>query len=257
MGTNGLNLLKSYEKCPLKAYWDSLGKVWTIGWGHTANVTQGLVWTQLQADNTLKADMLAYGNTVNKYIHVPINQNQFDAMTDLCFNIGQSTVNGFPSSSVVRDFNNKNLAPIPNDFRLWDRAGGNVSAGLLRRRNDEVKLFLTPIKVNSTPAKTNNNTNAIKDAQKQAQAVKDNAKIKAQTNANNLAKANALKASEALKKAQLTKSASAIAIAQKAVDMQKKNNVVAPNTTKVKVLKSGMGILGLITLMFLYKGYDL
>jgi lysozyme len=266
MGTNGLKLLTSYEKCPLTAYWDTVGKIWTIGWGHTKGVYQGMTETQLQADNVLKNDMLAYGKTVNNSIHASINQNQFDAMVDLCYNIGQSPINGFPNSSVVKDFNNGNIKAVPADFRKWDMAKGHFVQGLLNRRNAEINLFNTPdnAKKASTPAKTNNNTNAVDDAKKKANQVKANAVIKAKQKANDLAKANAINAKKALEKAKLTKNANAIKQAQINLNKVKVNPVnikqdkQSQNITKTKVLKSGIGFLGIIaTIVLLNKGYDL
>jgi hypothetical protein len=107
------------------------------------------------------------------------------------------------------------------------------------------------------PMISNNNTNAVKDAQKEQQAKIDNAKIVAKQKATDLAKANAIKAQAVLNKAKLTKDKTAIANAQKNVNAQKK---VSPTITPSKkfVLKSGFGVLGLlVTMMFLRNGYDL
>jgi len=105
----------------------------------------------------------------------------------------------------------------------------------------------------------NNNTNAVLDAQKAQAAKVANAKIVAQTNANELAKANALKASQALAKAKLTKDPGQIAKAQASVNSQKKNSVIpTQNKTKANVLKGGFGLVGLISLIIVFKyGYDL
>ncbi|MGL4675515.1 MAG: lysozyme, partial [Wohlfahrtiimonas sp.] len=48
-GQKGIELIKEFEGCKLKAYQDSVG-VWTIGYGHTKNVRKGDVITQTQAD---------------------------------------------------------------------------------------------------------------------------------------------------------------------------------------------------------------
>jgi len=53
----GLTLLKDFEKCRLQSYQDS-GGVWTVGWGHTGpEVTQGMTYTQQQADAQLQKDL--------------------------------------------------------------------------------------------------------------------------------------------------------------------------------------------------------
>ena len=74
-------------------------------------------------------------------------------MVDLCYNIGQDQKKGFPSSSLVRDFNNGNLKACPDDFRKWNMAGGKPVQGLTNRRNKEVALFNTAVKTgNATPS---------------------------------------------------------------------------------------------------------
>lgn len=73
---------------------------------------------------------------------VDISQNQFDALVSFCYNVG---INGFQGSSVLKDVNNSNFDAVPADLRMWDKAGGQVSDGLLNRRNNEVKLWLGQI----------------------------------------------------------------------------------------------------------------
>ena len=54
---DGIALIKSFEGCILKSYLDQ-GGVWTIGWGHTGDdVSEGLVWTQDQADAAFLSDL--------------------------------------------------------------------------------------------------------------------------------------------------------------------------------------------------------
>jgi hypothetical protein len=115
-----------------------------------------------------------------------------------------------------------------------------------------------------TPALKNNNTNAVNDAKKKADAIKANAKIIATKKANDLAKANALKASQVLAKAKLTNNKNAINKAQLELNKIKLNPTKIPtepneaNGTKAKVLKSGFGFLGIIAMVIVFKyGYDL
>lgn len=109
------------------------------------------------------------------------------------------------------------------------------------------------------PTINNNNTNATKDAQNALNAKNANAKIVAQKNATDLAKANAIKAQQALNKAKLTKDKNTINEAQKKVNTLSKDKVTAPiSSTKKIVLKSGFGVLGMLaTLIVLRNGYDL
>ena len=87
----GVELIAKYEGCRLEAYKCPAG-VWTIGYGHTAGVTQGQTLPSKEAAKTLlKEDLKKYGGYVNScvkkgMIAFPINQNQFDALTSFCYN---------------------------------------------------------------------------------------------------------------------------------------------------------------------------
>jgi hypothetical protein len=128
------------------------------------------------------------------------------------------------------------------------------------------KAHLTKYDVGYSPtgnktAVNNNNTNAVKDAQKKANEKIANDKILAQRKADEVAKQNAIKADEVLKKAKLTKDNEAIKKAQANVDKQKiipkQKADITPNTKKT-VLKSGFGFLGLLAIIIVfYNGYDL
>jgi lysozyme len=275
MGKGGLDLLKSYEKCPTKnglvtAYWDSVGKVYTIGWGHTGGVKQGQTETQKQADDMLKSDILKYATTVNQYVKKPMNQNQFDAFTDFCFNIGQDPQRGFPSSSAVKDFNLGNTKAVPNDMLKWNKAGGVYSQGVVNRRKAEIKLFntaSTATKV-ATPSANNANTDAVKDAQKKKDAKTASDKALANKKAIEDKKIADKKAQDILNKAKITKDAQKIKDAQTALDKQKATKAktvpedtkkasdsTTGNTSANKLVKSSISLIGVLSLIFLAKGY--
>ena len=132
----GLALIKAYEGFQLKAYLCPSGK-WTIGYGHTAGVTQGMTITQAQADSFLKKDVEKFEKLVEKYNgKYNWNQNEFDALVSFAFNIGsidQLTANG-----------TRNRATIAAKLLEYTKAEGKVLTGLLKRRKEERALFLTP-----------------------------------------------------------------------------------------------------------------
>lgn len=149
MKTNkaGIDLIKSFEGCRLKAYPDPAtgGEPYTIGWGLTSaagiiKVTPGLRITQEQADAYLVQSLSKYEEAVSKALKVAPTANQFSACVSLCFNIGPGA---FAKSSVARKFNAGDMAGAAKSFLLWNRAAGKVMAGLTRRREAEKKLFLT------------------------------------------------------------------------------------------------------------------
>ncbi|MGX6999928.1 lysozyme [Caballeronia sp. KNU42] len=133
----GLSLTESFEGCNLTAYQDSVG-VWTIGYGHTQGVAQGMTCTQTQAEQWLLADVANAEAAVNRLVHIAMSQEEFDALVDFTFNLG---IGNFAGSTLLRLLNVRDIAGAANEFEKWDLAGGVVVAGLLRRRQAEQALF--------------------------------------------------------------------------------------------------------------------
>ena len=52
----GIELIKQFEGCRLKAYKDAVG-VWTIGYGHTVDVKECIEISQHQADVIHQVDL--------------------------------------------------------------------------------------------------------------------------------------------------------------------------------------------------------
>lgn len=135
---NGLALTEQFEGCRLTAYQDQVG-VWTIGYGHTGDdVVAGLTITQAQAQDLLAGDVSSAAKCVNQVVTIALTQNEFDALTDFVFNLGSGN---FTGSTLLRDLNAGNFTAAAAQFDLWDRAGGTVVAGLLRRRQAETAIF--------------------------------------------------------------------------------------------------------------------
>lgn len=140
-GKAGIELIKKFEGCRLEAYKCPAG-VWTIGYGHTVEVQKGQKISAAQAEALLRSDLERFEKKVDKYREYCWNQNEFDALVSFAFNIGnidQLTANGTRSRSVISE-----------KFLLYNKAGGKVLTGLVRRRNAERDLFLTPCTVGVT-----------------------------------------------------------------------------------------------------------
>ena len=135
---NGINLIKSFEGCKLTAYKCPAG-VWTIGYGHTKGVKQGMKISQLQADTYLKNDLKTYENYVSKYVKVTLNQNQFDALVSFTFNCGGGALK---SSTLLKKLNNGDYTGAANELLRWNKSNGKELAGLTKRRKTEKALFL-------------------------------------------------------------------------------------------------------------------
>jgi len=146
----GLQLTERFEGCRLTAYADVTG-VPTVGYGHTGKaitirdgyvlpaVVVGDVWTQQMCDDALQSDIAWASNAVNTMLTFPINQQEFDALVDWVFTIG---VPRFAKSSAIDLLNSGNLAAAAAVLCLYDKAGGKVIAGLLRRRQAEMAEFV-------------------------------------------------------------------------------------------------------------------
>lgn len=141
MGSLGLALLKSFEGKSLTSYDDGVG-VWTIGYGTTringVKVTRGMTISDSQAEEYLRADLNSFEKTVNEVVKVPLNQNQFDALVSLTYNIGSSA---FTNSTLLRKLNARDYKGASDQFLVWNKGGGKVMRGLVRRREAEKKLF--------------------------------------------------------------------------------------------------------------------
>jgi lysozyme len=134
----GLALTEQFEGCRLTAYQDQVG-VWTIGYGHTGlDVKPGMTVTSAQAEALLAQDVLSAAACVNNVVVVKITQEEFDALVDFVFNLG---VGAFSGSTMLRKLNAGDFTGAAAQFDLWDRAGGAIVAGLLRRREAEAELF--------------------------------------------------------------------------------------------------------------------
>jgi lysozyme len=75
---------------------------------------------------------------VNTLVHISLTQGEFDAVTDLVYNIGAGN---FATSTMLKLLNDNEIALAAEEFEKWDKAGGKVVAGLLRRRTAEKVEF--------------------------------------------------------------------------------------------------------------------
>jgi len=136
----GLALTEQFEGLQLTAYQDPVG-VWTIGYGHTGpDVVPGLTITQEQASDLLLQDVSGAVAAVNRLVTIPLTQNQFDALVDFTFNVGQGNL---ASSTLLRELNAGNTAGAAAQFLVWVYAKGVELPGLVTRRQAEAALFQT------------------------------------------------------------------------------------------------------------------
>ena len=133
----GLGLIKKFEGCELEAYKCAAG-VWTIGYGSTKGVKEGDTITQEQADDLLLHEMEEYEGYIKDAVTVDLKQNQFDALVAWTYNLGPTNL---IESTLLKRLNGDDLADVPHQIRRWNKAGGKVLDGLIRRREAEALLF--------------------------------------------------------------------------------------------------------------------
>ncbi len=133
----GQDLTEQFEGVRLVAYQDSVG-VWTIGYGHTAGVQEGNTCTKDQADEWLQEDIQTVVAQINRDITVTLTQGEFDSLVDFGFNLG---THALENSTLWADLQAGDFDGAAAQFPRWDKAGGVVVAGLLRRRLAEQQEF--------------------------------------------------------------------------------------------------------------------
>ena len=137
IGQKGIDLIKHFEGCELNAYKCPAG-VWTIGYGHIKGVSEGMSITQEQAEQMLLDELKEYENYINELVTVNLSQNQFDALVSWVYNLGPANLQ---SSTLLKVLNSGDYSGVPAQIERWNKAGGKVLEGLIRRREAESALF--------------------------------------------------------------------------------------------------------------------
>ncbi|MGD9665682.1 MAG: lysozyme [Novosphingobium sp.] len=146
-GAQALALIRSFEGCARRrqdgryeAYPDpgTGGTPWTIGWGATgSDVRPGTVWTAAQCDARLERDVARHALDVERALgDAPTTQAQFDALVSFHFNTG-----AIGRATLTRKHASGDYAGAQAEFARWNKAGGKVLRGLVRRREEEAALY--------------------------------------------------------------------------------------------------------------------
>jgi lysozyme len=131
-------LIKRFEGYREFAYRDSAG-VWTIGYGTTAGVYPGQKTDREEAEQRLKnhieREVEPY---IDQYVNVPLNADQRAALISFVYNLGAGN---FLNSTLLAKLNAGDYEGAAAEFPKWNKAGGQVLRGLVRRRKAEKDLF--------------------------------------------------------------------------------------------------------------------
>jgi len=172
----GLGIIKFFESCELEAYPDpgsqlglectrfklpmrhyrqvpswakKDGKPWTIGYGHTGkDVFPGKLITKAEAEELLLEDVEYFEKGVLRLVKVELTENQFSALVSFAYNCGldedtDDKAEGLGDSTLLKLVNQKEFVKAADQFLVWTKAKGKTLPGLVKRREEERKLFLS------------------------------------------------------------------------------------------------------------------
>lgn len=136
--SEGISFIESWEKFSPIPYPDAGGRM-TIGFGHLIQPGESTDPITIdEGTDLLHCDLICSEDVVNDAVNVFLSQSEFDALVSLCFNIG---IGAFKNSTLVKLINGSNLPAAAQQFTRWDHINGQVSSGLLHRRQAEELIF--------------------------------------------------------------------------------------------------------------------
>jgi len=120
------------------------GGRWVVGFGHTKGAREGVVVSKTQAMAILQQyDLPPIEEFIGDALLAPLNQNEFDALVSLVFNIG---LEAFRTSDVLAFLNSGEKLAAGEAFTAWRKARLNgrliIVDALIRRRAAEKALFM-------------------------------------------------------------------------------------------------------------------
>lgn len=136
-----LEIIKKYEGFSSQAYKCPAG-VWTVGWGHTGrDINKDTILTREEAELMLQKDVANLQEQILFLLDDKPTANELDALTSLVYNVG---LGAFKKSRLLKRINLKeNGELIAKEWIEFNKAGGKIQKGLLRRRAEEVCLYFT------------------------------------------------------------------------------------------------------------------
>ena len=146
-----IDLIKSFEGFSATPYRCPSG-IPTIGFGSTRDTDGTAITmnhptiTELEASNLVLSTLKTYEDAVRRYVMVPLNQNQFDALVDFAYNVGAKNLQ---KSTLLRKLNAGDYKGASEQFGVWiygtnPKTGAHTKLnGLVKRREAERLLFLS------------------------------------------------------------------------------------------------------------------
>jgi lysozyme len=134
-------------------------KVWDIGFGHVltqADVGHPILGrfydaarfidlkaaplTRDEGRALLAEDLEGYAEEVDAMSEpMVLSQNEFDALCSITYNCGAKAIS---SSTLMRRVREGNIFAAADEWPRWNRAGGRLVPGLIKRREAELRILL-------------------------------------------------------------------------------------------------------------------
>jgi lysozyme len=138
----GIAFIAQWEGFSPTAYMDDHDG-WTIGYGHLIKPSENhlinATLTKEQALALKKQDVGIAEAAIRGQVSAPLNQNQFDALVSLIYNIGSGQFSGSTVKRRINSYDTKEN--ITEAWQRWNKDDGKVVQGLINRRKAETDLF--------------------------------------------------------------------------------------------------------------------
>ena len=134
-------MIKEFESCKYKPYKLPGEQYYTVGFGHYgADVNPNKKYTKKEVEALLSSDLLRFTQGVLRYEKIyHFNQNELDSLVSFAFNVG--SIDGLTSKG------SRSREQIAYFMRKYVKGSdGKTLEGLVKRREKERDLFLTPVK---------------------------------------------------------------------------------------------------------------
>jgi lysozyme len=138
VSAGGVGLIATHEGNILRGYLDPVGIV-TACRGHTASAQLGRIYTEKECDALFRADIIVAERAVKRAVTIPLAQPTYDAIVSFTFNVGEGNLR---RSTLLRKLNAGDIVGACNELPRWNKAGGRVLPGLVKRRAEERALCL-------------------------------------------------------------------------------------------------------------------
>ena len=152
-------MIKHHEGIRTKPY-RCPALLWTVGVGHVIDPSHIGVklderknlpippgWDRVlpmaEVDEILAQDLATFERGVLRLCPADLTQSRFDALVSFSFNVG---LGNLQRSSIRMKHNRGDFDGAAEAFMAWTKAGGKELPGLVKRRKDEMAMYLAPSK---------------------------------------------------------------------------------------------------------------